>query len=241
MKNCADSAAQAMSMAAARMDGVVHNTEEGSTSRMVPADSRISAQTGTAARWRLSETDTGIPADDGMLFKFRTLHREVCAKVRAAALLAAKRASRDEQRDLAKVASFGPPAGQRPGFTAVVLQTRHGLPQLITTAHDTAQFPGDLADLAGRHQRTIEPRGLARRDQRRGDRLPHGAPGTRAKYHSFEQGVARQPVSPVNAGTGYFAGGEEPGQAGVAIQIRADATHGVVRRRPHGGGLTRNI
>src|ERR1035437_914719 len=70
MKNCADSAAHAMSMAAARMDGTVQKTEDGFACGIIPADSTMRAQTGAMACRRLSacgllsESDVRILLDE---------------------------------------------------------------------------------------------------------------------------------------------------------------------------------
>src|SRR5260370_2545976 len=105
MKNCADSAAQAISKAANRMEGAVHNIDHGPTSRIGSAASNSSAQTATPTRG-LSEGDFMVFRDRRMLLELRARRRKIRAKMRAAALLAAERATCDQQghrMDVAKL------------------------------------------------------------------------------------------------------------------------------------------
>src|SRR5438477_270304 len=76
-KNCADSAAQAMSMEAARIDGAVHSTLSGETF--------------------LNEPDTGLLLYHGMFFKLGYLLGIVGAEVRPPALPPCQRTPRDQQ------------------------------------------------------------------------------------------------------------------------------------------------
>src|SRR5690242_13259221 len=79
MKNCADSAAQAISIEAARIDGAVQRTLMGE-----PV---------------LSERDTGILLNDRVLFERGVMPRIVRPEMRAAAFPAGEGAAGDEQAD----------------------------------------------------------------------------------------------------------------------------------------------
>src|SRR5258708_38735656 len=96
MKNCADSAAQAMSRAANRIQGAVHSRDQGPTSPMGNAASNSSAQTATPV-CGLSETDCMASRDNGMFLELRARSRKVGSEVRAPAFLACQRALGDEQ------------------------------------------------------------------------------------------------------------------------------------------------
>src|SRR5215472_16450102 len=95
MKNCADSAAQAISMEAARIEGAVQSTELAGASGMAVTVSRSSAHSGA----NLAERDTGVLLDHGMLCKPGALIGVVEAVVGAAALAACQGAARDEELD----------------------------------------------------------------------------------------------------------------------------------------------
>src|SRR2546423_205603 len=103
MKNCADSAAQAMSMAATRMDGAVQRTDHGPAAAI---GSAARSSSGVAYATGLTESDFIASGNARMFLEIRARDREVHAKMRAAALFARQRAACDEQRHGVDVAQF---------------------------------------------------------------------------------------------------------------------------------------
>src|SRR5438105_2046203 len=97
MKNCADSAAQAISIAAMRMHGAVHSTDQGPSSEIGSAASISRAKTGTPTCCLL-EGDFMASRDARMLLELRFRLRKVYSEVRPAALLALQRTPGDQFR-----------------------------------------------------------------------------------------------------------------------------------------------
>ena len=71
--------------------------------------------------------------------------------------------------------------------------------------------------------------------------VTHGPAGACAEDYAFQQRITGQPVGAVYAGTRGFAGREQAGQAAAAIEIGTHTPHGVMRRRMHGRGLSRQV
>src|SRR5579872_1000409 len=98
-KNCADSAAQAMSMAASRIEGAVHRKDAGGNSRIGMTARIRRAKTGAVTCRGLAELDVMVLRDHRMFLERRLFFGIVGAKVGAAALLAGERTAGDQQCD----------------------------------------------------------------------------------------------------------------------------------------------
>src|SRR5882724_88574 len=105
MKNCADSAAQAITMAAARIAGAVQRTDHGPTSAMGSAPSSSSANTGRPTGGLL-EGDFIASRDNRMFLEIRARNGEIHAVVSSAAFFARQRTACDEQRHRVNVAQL---------------------------------------------------------------------------------------------------------------------------------------
>src|SRR5581483_4147601 len=154
MKNCADSAAHAISIAATRMDGAVQKTEDGSTSRRAPADRRINTQTydgggaGNCARSRASarhepllKPDTRIPAHHRVFLELRTFHRKIRPEMRPPAFLARHGRHGDQQRYLMNVAKRSAFPRRLHCLTPGLFQTFDGSIEPLAAAHNSAPLP----------------------------------------------------------------------------------------------------
>src|SRR5690349_6272023 len=142
-KNCADSAAHAMSMAASRIDGAVQRKDDGGNSRIGMTARIRRAQTGAATCRGLAETDVMALRDDRVFLERRLFFGIVGAKVRAAALFARERTAGDQQCDGVDVAEaeLGQ-AGIGVAFLAVGFENTAGFIELFAGADDAALFPG---------------------------------------------------------------------------------------------------
>src|SRR5579862_6310715 len=105
-KNCADSAAQAINIAATRMQGAVHRIADGPSVRRGATASSNSMQTGAKTRRGLSELDFIVAVYNRMSGERRQLFRVIRAKVRAPAFATSECAAGDQMRHGVHVAQL---------------------------------------------------------------------------------------------------------------------------------------
>src|SRR5262249_47312456 len=106
MKNCADSAAQAMSSAATRIAGAAQRTVAGLVARSDSPAARRNIPPQQRPRIMLLEPNSAALRNYGMLLKDRPLLRKIEAIVGAAALFASQSTSRDQPGHAVYVANF---------------------------------------------------------------------------------------------------------------------------------------
>ena len=68
-------------------------------------------------------------------------------------------------------------------------------------------------------------------------KFTHGVAGAFAEDHTFQERIAGQAVSAVDACTRDFAGGVESGYVGATVEVGLDSAHGVVGGGVDGGRL----
>src|SRR5574340_1302115 len=242
MKYWADSAAQAISIAATRMAGAVQKTEYGLSSAMgigAPAMS-ASANTGAATCRGLSEFDLILVGHQGVLFERGPRGGKIGTVVGAAAFLARERTACNELCNSVDVARFE--SAERRGRVAQlrVLQLAKRVAETRGLAHNAAVERRDAPQFVTRYGRKQWlHRGAAFGCFTR--IIAHRGTRARAEHHAFQERIAGKPVGSVHSGAGGLPRGVQAGNVRSAAQVRAHTAHGVMRSGMHRSGGLREV